>query len=229
MLHAQSIKDHVRELRRGGLSLNQISEKTLIPRTTICTWITDIKLTEKQSSNLRDRVLKALQIGRIKAQEINRNEKARREEELLLKGTREVKRLSQRELFLIGIALYWAEGFKNKHEHRLGFCNSDPTMIKFYIKWLEKCLQVKKNNIVLRVTLNEAYKDKINEFQTYWSETTGVPLQQFTKPFYQSAKWKRTYNSGTYHGVLRIHVKDSLDHLLKMRGWIEGLRANVLK
>ncbi len=130
-----------------------------------------------------------------------------------------------RELFIAGIALYWSEGFKSNHEHRLGFCNSDPNMIIFYLHWLEKSLGIKKD-IIARVTLNNSYKTKTREIEAYWSSITGIPVSQFTKPFYQKSQCKKQYNTDNYYGVLRIHVKNSLEYLFKMKGWIEGLKIN---
>jgi hypothetical protein len=130
---------------------------------------------------------------------------------------------------MAGIALYWGEGFKNKHEHRLGFCNSDPEMIKFYIKWLEKSFSVKKDSIIARLTLNESYKEKTEKIENYWGKVTGISKSQFTKTFYQKTKWKKQYKENNYHGVLRIHVKDSLDLLLLMRGFIERMKLSVIK
>ena len=228
MRYLQAQKELVRQLRHDGLSLNQIYTKTSIPRTTIRTWITDIKLSKSQLSFLNNHVQKVLQAGRIKAQRIQKKNRIRNEKKLLLKGKRQIGKLSLREFLLAGISLYWAEGFKNKHEHRLGFCNSDPMMIKFYIKWLQKCLKVQKEDIILRLTLNRSYKHKTEEIERYWSALIEVPTSQFTKPFYQKTTWKKEFESDNYHGVLRIHVKGSLNYLLTMRGWIEGLKFGTI-
>lgn len=224
MHHKQGVKDRVRYLRQKGFSLGQISQNTKVPRTTIRTWIKDIILSKKQTEALRDRVQKVLQKGRIRFQQVQKDKKQDNEKKLLEIGINEVGKLSARDFLIAGISLYWAEGFKNRHEHRLGFCNSDPYMVKFYIHWLEKYLGISKNEFVLRLTLNNIYKDNVNEMQRFWSEMIGVPLSQFTKPFFQTSKWKKQYNTDNYHGVLRIHVKKSLSHLLKMKGWIEGLK-----
>jgi hypothetical protein len=58
--------------------------------------------------------------------------------------------------------------FKNKHEHRLGFCNSDPDMIKFYLYWLNNSLGIKKENLVARLTLNVSYQNQVKEIEQYW-------------------------------------------------------------
>lgn len=222
-------KENVRQLRRSGLSLDQIYAKTGIPRTTIHLWTREIKLSKKQLEELRKRVHSALQKGRVKREKSQLKKRLENEKEWFLKGKREINKLSQRELFLSGVALYWAEGFKNKHEHRLGFCNSDPEMVRFYIKWLIKIIKVNIEDIVLRVTINESHKDRLKEIESFWSDKTGIPLNQFTTPFFQKTIWKKQYPNREYYGVLRLHVNGSLNYILRMRGWIEGMKSNVIK
>jgi len=223
------VKEKVRQLRAKGLSLGQIYKETNVAKTTIRSWIKDIKLSEKQINKLRLRTQKALQKGRIKKQKLDQVLKLYKDKKLLHIGMTRVGNLSNRDLFLAGIALYWGEGFKNKHEHRLGFCNSDPEMIRFYLKWLEKCFKIKKDNIVVRLTLNESYMARAAEIESYWINVTGIPKSQFKKTFYQKTKWKKQFNESNYHGVLRVHVQKSLDLLLLMRGFIEGMKLNVVK
>src|SRR3990170_3922633 len=67
-----------------------------------------------------------------------------------------VGRLSRRERFLAGVALYWAEGFKK--DKMVGLANTDPEMIKFIIRWFIECLGVEKNSFRLRVVINESHK-----------------------------------------------------------------------
>lgn len=227
MTYSISIKDKVRELRMSGLGLNQISKVSKVPKSTIRLWIKDIKLSSQQKAALNKRVFDALQRGRIKAQRLSSKKRAEKIEALLSKGKSEIAKLSKRELLVAGVALYWAEGFKNKHEKRLGFCNSDHEMILFYLRWLQM-LGIKKENITARVSLNAAYKENDLEIRQYWSEVTGIPLGQFTKTFYQNTLWKKQFMDNNYHGVLRIHVKESLERLLTMKGWIAGLKANAV-
>lgn len=224
MRYSQKIKNKARLLRTSGHSLLEINQKINVPISTICTWINDIKLSDSQQERLKAKTQSALQAGRELIQQQNRIERIMLSHTLLEEGKVEIEKLTRRELFLIGVALYWAEGFKTMHERRLGFCNSDPTMIKFYLNWLEKVLGIKKEDVVLRVTLNMSYKEKTNEIQDYWANLLGISLKQFTKPFYQQTQWKKQYNTDNYYGVLRVHVNNSLNYLLKMRGWIEGLR-----
>jgi hypothetical protein len=225
--YSQEKREHVRLLRQSGWSLGKIQKEMGIPKTTIQSWISDIVISEELQKVIKKTALLALQEGRIKAQGINKEKKVENEKKNLEKGIERIGTLSDKELFIAGVALYWGEGFKNKHEHRLGFCNSDPHMVKFYLNWLEKCLAVEKKDLVARLTVNRIYENQIEKLENYWSQATAIPLSQFTKPFYQNTKWKKQYNQDNYHGVLRIHVKGSLDHLLEMKGWLEGLKRNT--
>lgn len=226
MAHGIKDRELVRSLRKKGYSLNQIVKEARIPKSTIRGWIADLTLTPEQRTKLRVAANESLQSGRINAQKKFRQIRSLREKELYSEGKKETEKLTQRELFLAGIALYWAEGFKNKYEKRLGFCNSDPNMIKFYIYWLEKALGVSRDQITARLSINVTHKERESEILNFWVQATGVPTSSFTKTFYQNSVTKKRYEDrNKYFGVLRLHVKESLDHLLKMRGWIAGLSS----
>jgi hypothetical protein len=226
--YSHHLKDKVKLLRFvDGLSLGQIQKVTHVPKSTISTWVAGTPLTVTQIEKIKLDALRLLQEGRIKSQKIQRENRDSKAKGLMSNGILEVGQLDNRDFLIAGIALYWAEGFKNKHERRLGFCNSDPSMIKFYLYWLKSVLGVENKDLVARLALNVAYKEKARSIEQYWSQTTGIPLSQFSKTFFQQSQWKKQYNTENYHGVLRIHVKGSLDNFLKMKGWIEGLRINL--
>ena len=123
MRRDQLIKDKVRSLRIEGMSLSQIYSHTNVPKTTIRTWIKDIKLSEDQLIIFKNRIQKALQEGRIRNQAMQSKLRNKNENTLMERGRKEIKKLTKQELLIAGVVSYWAEGFKNRHEHRLGFCN----------------------------------------------------------------------------------------------------------
>lgn len=146
------------------------------------------------------------------------------EKSLLDQGIEDIGKLTPREFFLVGIALYWAEGFKHKDESTLGLATLDTKMASFYVDWLVGPLEIKKDDLLFRVTANEAYKYKVCEMEKYWAELLGVDISQFRKPFFQKVKQVKVYaNSDNYRGVIRIQVRRGLDLLRKMRGWMAGL------
>lgn len=166
----------------------------------------------------------SLQEGRRKYQAERTKLRLKHERDLFESGVSEIGKLNPRELFLIGIALYWAEGFKHKDESGPGLATLDPLMARFYIYWLEKSLGVDRKNLALRVTANILYEDKVGEMEKWWSDFLNVNITQFHKPFFQKSKQKKIYlNSDKYHGVIRIRVRKSLDLLRKVRGWMAGI------
>jgi hypothetical protein len=170
---------------------------------------------------------KRLQAGRKKYQTERTKARLEHENSLFSDGVKEVGKLSKRELFLVGVALYWAEGFKHKSESALGLATMDVNMAIIYIRWLKECLGIENDRLRLRVTANIHYSEKIRVMEKFWSDSLGVGLDQFVKPFFQKTIQKKVYaNSNRYFGVIRIRAIKSLDFLRKMRGWTVGLGSD---
>jgi predicted transcriptional regulator len=216
-------RKRARKLRLKGGSIKEIAKELRVSPASVSFWCRDIKLTLSQRRKLDSDAFKALQKGRRKA---NRRQRGRREKEierLRRKGIEEIGKLTRRELFLSGVALYWAEGFKK--DKRLGFANSDPKMIQFFMRWLIEICRVPRGQVRLRVGLNISHKNRIKEVEKYWSEAAGVPLSQFQKPFFQRFKWKKEFkNKDNYFGVLRIRANQQRVLFRKIHGWIAGLK-----
>lgn len=65
--------------------------------------------------------------------------------------------LTPRELFLVGVALYWAEGSKSKpwrRLHRLQLINSDEGVIRLFLTWLAR-LGVDRQRLGFRLHIHE--------------------------------------------------------------------------
>jgi transcriptional regulator with XRE-family HTH domain len=215
-----------RILRKRGLSIKTIAKKLEVSSSTVSLWCRDIKLTKEQSDVLMEKAHNPY-YGRRK-DNILRQIKKRLDniEQLKQEGIKEVATLSQRDLFVIGVALYWAEGFKK--DKRLGFANSDPAMIKLFLKWLTENCKVPVSDIRLRVGLNISHKYRIDTVVSYWSRITNIPIVQFQKPYFQKFKWKKVFpNPEAYFGVLRIRANKKLSLFRKINGWIEGLKMNI--
>ena len=75
-------------------------------------------------------------------------------------------------------------------------------------------------------TENFKVSDFVKEVEKYWSDITGVSLEQFQKPFFQKFIWKKEYpNPNEYFGVLRIRANKQLILFRKILGWLEGLKV----
>lgn len=220
------LKIKARRLRQKGLGIKTIANRIEVSSSTVSYWCKDIKLTLSQIKELERHAHDPF-YGRRK-EYIQRVKKMRLQkiQELKQEGIKEVGNLNNRELFITGIALYWAEGFKK--DRRLGFANSDPAMINLFLGWLSRCCHVPKKDIRVRVGLNISHKARVNEIESYWSKMTGIPLIQFQTPFFQKFIWKKEFpNPEQYFGVLRIRANKQLSLFRKINGWIEGLKTNT--
>lgn len=210
------------ELRSNGESIISIAKKLNVSSASVSTWCKHVVLTQDQLRTLEKNAHDPNYGKRLQNSLKQRRQKEIKIKNLLNLGEKEIGELTKRELFLVGVALYWAEGFKK--DTQVGFANSNPEMINLYLKWLCECCNVKNEDLITRVTVNISHKNRIKEIEKYWSNSTKIPIKNFRKPFYQQFKWKKIYeNPNEYYGVLRIKVRKSLDFLRKIHGWIKGL------
>lgn len=225
MLRKPQLRTATRFLRKQGQSITEISKTLRVSSSTVSLWVRDINLTNKQKKLLRLRVYTALQRGRIKAQQVQKYAREQKKQELIAHAAQELDLLMARDHFIGGIALYWAEGFKK--DNRLGFANSDPAMIKFFLQWLE-VLGVPKGDIRLRVGLNISHASRVAKVQIYWEEQTGIPSAQFQKPFFQKFTWKKEFpNPDLYYGVLRIRANNQGALFMKINHWVAAFRSST--
>ena len=217
------LRDQARVWRKSGASLNEITHKLQVPKSTVRYWCRDITLSKQQQSKL----FAKQKLGGVMSAEKKRIKRIVSTQKLLNEGIREIGNLSAREILLVSVALYWAEGYK-KGNDSFGFTNSDPKMIKFIINWLINIYGIPKSEIAPRVCINQTHKYRIATINKFWSQTTGIPLLYFSKPTFIKVVNKKKYlNRSDYYGTLRIKVRKSTNFKRKIMGWIEGISKTV--
>jgi hypothetical protein len=73
-------------------------------------------------------------------------------------------------------------------------------------------------------TINEIHKGRLDEVNKYWSQISGIPIEQFRKPILIKAKNKKVYeNFNQHYGTLCIGIAKSTDLYYKILGWLRGL------
>lgn len=219
-----NLKPEAIKLRKEGYSVADIARRLHISESTASLWCQGLVLSPKQIATLNNRTHRKLEkfFKIVREQQLKRQKKNAK---IVSNASQKTSSLTKSELFIAGVALYWAEGFKHAAEGRIGFCNSDLEMMKFMIKFLKTCLAVKTEEISPRLTVNITFKDNVSRIEKFWSDELKLPLPQFTKPFFQRTTPRKHYeNPEDYHGVLRIHVRKSSRLLTKMRGYLEGFK-----
>jgi hypothetical protein len=127
---------------------------------------------------------------------------------------KELVRVSDRELKVAGIMLYWAEG--TLKGSTVDFANSDPKMIKIFLKFLRDICGVSEDR--LRIYVYAYSYSSIDKIKEYWHNITKVPLDQFTKPYIREGNPNL---SGRKLPNGMIHVRYNDKKLLEtIGGWI---------
>ena len=214
-----------RDLRSQGMSVKQISQTLGVSKGSASLWVRDIILTIEQLEALRHRAIQGAERGRLKSALM---QKKRRSDfiEIEKKNAAQVlNKLSDQEFFTTGLALYWAEGCKKSQ--RVQLCNSDPRLIIFIIKWLEKFFGIPRSELAVRVGINFIHEGRDQKVREYWSKVTGIPLKQFRKTSFKKVNSKKIYqNFEDHYGTFVIEVLKPTRIYYKIMGFIDAL-ANL--
>lgn len=208
--------------RQKGESIKEIAKKIGVAKSTVSLWCRDIKLTAEQLARLYKKMVRGSYIGRLKGARVQYERRLKRIKDAENNGVEIIRKLTDRDLLLSGIALYWGEGSRKRRE--ASFSNSDAEIIKFIIKWFRKIFNVKKEEFVLRVGINKIHKKRVDEVINYWSKITKIPKEQFRKTTLIKTKNKKFYNNFAIHyGTLTIKIKKSSEIYYQIMGLIKGL------
>ena len=211
-------------LRKEGFSYTEILEQVPVAKSSLALWLQSVGLSKKQKQRLTDKKLASARRGALKKKE----DRIFRTKIIKESAEKDVGKLTEREKWLIGIALYWAEGSKEK-EWRPGssaqFINSDPLMIRFFISWLLKICKSPENMLVFDIFLHENHKHRVGEVVEYWSSQTGFSQNYFQHIYYKKNKvhTKRKNTGKSYFGILKINIKASSSLNRRISGWTAGI------
>ncbi|MFE4174661.1 hypothetical protein ACFRR7_21855 [Streptomyces sp. NPDC056909] len=212
-----------RELRAQGFTYDEIQAQLGVSKASISAWVRDLPKPAPRWTNIE-------KMQRL--EEAHSAFRASRDEErrqLTSDAFQQVGDISGRELLLLGAALYWAEGTKDKTYARresLTFINSDVGMIRTYVRWLE-LLGVARHR--MRCSLHIHDSADLADATRFWSEVTGVPAEDFLKPCIKrdNAGTSRLNRGEGYRGCLRIRVANSARLYRQVEGWWGGIAAGV--
>jgi len=216
------------KLRRQGLSYREILEHIPVAKSSLSLWLQSVKLAKRQKQRLTEKKLASGRRGAQKRKDI----RIALTKQIKDKARKEIGKLSKRDLWLIGIALYWAEGSKEKEYSpgsRMVFSNSDPYMIKLFLEWLIKIVKIPKEKIYFSVYLHESHKNNLERVVNHWSKYTDFSKEGFSKIYFKKNKinTKRKNIGENYFGLLRISVIESSTLNRKIQGWTEGIYGNL--
>ncbi|MFZ3498096.1 hypothetical protein ACODT5_33560 [Streptomyces sp. 5.8] len=213
------LRDRARELRLKGLTYDQIQIELGCSKSSISLWVRDLPKPERQRTT--EEASAIARRGWERTLEIREEERRQVKQD----AAAEIGSFSERDLFLVGVSLYWSEGSKDKayaRRERAIFVNSDAGMVTTYLAWL-RLLGVKDEHLRFAVTIHETAD--VAGAEAFWADLAGVPREQFLKTTLKrhNPKTVRKNTGESYHGCLAIRVLQSAGLYRRIEGWWCGI------
>ncbi|MGW3125286.1 hypothetical protein [Streptomyces sp. NPDC001123] len=217
------LRARARELRLQGWTYDQIEVELGCSRSSVSLWVRDLPRPEPRYTPEERRAL--MQEGLAKRRAADNEERKKTK----AGAHQEIGEMTDRELFMAGVALYWAEGSKSKpydRRERAIFVNSDPGVIRVYLAWLD-LLEVDRQRLGFRLLIHESAD--IEAAHRFWAGIADVDLTVFAKPTLKkhNPKTVRKNTGNDYHGCLVIGVARSAHLYNRIDGWWNGIVAQA--
>lgn len=107
-------------------------------------------------------------------------------------------------LLTSALMLYLGEGAKTRNT--VDFANSDPQILKVFIKFLREICRV--NESKLRIYLYCFADQDVGSLQDFWAKQLGINKKQFTKPYIRDIHNGNDYSRRMPCGVVHIRYND---------------------
>ncbi|WP_172385021.1 hypothetical protein [Streptomyces sp. MNP-20] len=213
------LKEKARELRLQGWTYDQIQIQLGCSKSSISLWVRDLPKPERRDPSEQARLACR---KRWEHELVVRDEERQRTKAA---AADEVGEMSERDLFMAGVALYWAEGAKDKPYQRrenVNFVNSDPGVIQLFMAWLD-LLGVEPDRLRYRVMIHMTAD--VEGAKRYWADLVGVDTSAFQKTTIKkhNPKTVRKNVGENYRGCLVIRVLQGADLYRRIEGWWTGM------
>ncbi|WP_405598673.1 hypothetical protein OG741_16830 [Streptomyces sp. NBC_01410] len=218
------LREKARELRLQGMTYDQIQVELGCSKSSISLWVRDLPKPERRDPSEQAKLASRKRWEHELAIRDVARQKTKQE------AFDQIGQLSDRELLIAGVTLYWAEGGKDKPYARresLKFINSDPNVIKLYLRWLD-LLQVPRDRLRFAVSIHESAD--VPAAQQFWAELAGVSPSTFRKPNLKrhNPKTVRKNTGEAYRGCLTVYVTQSAELYRRVEGAWYGIVGAAL-
>ena len=198
-------------LREQGYSINEIVERVGVAKGSVSIWVRNVILTPES----RARLLTKIKLGQMVSAE-RKHEQMRNLLDKYLQGAlQEVRSNGFQKVHkkILCALLYWCEGVKN-HYNGVSFINSDPHLIRLFLRLFRENFEVDEQKIKPRIHLHQ-YHDPQKQLH-FWAEVTGIPESQFYRPYLKPNTGKRIRKDYPGCVAIRYGSNDMARQLLSM-------------
>ncbi len=215
------------ELRGQGWSVNDIALEIGVARSTAWQWVKHLPLDlDSDRARMKREHARMMSSAQWDARRRLRDERRAATQKDAAAAVGDV---SERELLMVGAAIYWCEGKKSKpwrpHDCRIVFTNSDAGLVRIFLAFLER-VGVERSTLTCRVTIHES-ADALAATR-WWAERLDIPLSCFKRPTLKRHRpTTNRLNTGLeYRGCVVIDVRRSREIYWRIEGIMAKLCAS---
>lgn len=201
------LKAKAQILRRQGKTFGEIQNLlgAKIPKSTLSGWCRGVKLPMAFRARLEKINYLNLRRGRELAIKLSREARQNTISRLEGENAHIHSRIDKNVGKIILASLYLGEGAKTHRMLVLG--NSDPGVIRLFLRLLKKCYGVDNKRIKCRISYRA--DQNIKKLTQFWSKNIGIPVVNFYKTVPDIRTIGRATKKKNYMGVCVIYVLGS--------------------
>ena len=209
MAYPEYLRLRARELRvQRRMTLDEIVERLVLPRTTIYEWIKDLPLGKPRSTAGQAKGVAAMQ---AKYQRLR--------EEAYALGAAECETLAAQPTFRDFVVLYIAEGGK-RNRNRVQICNSDPRVVTLSARWMA-ALTTKP----LMYSIQYHADQDLDELRSKWGRLLGIDGATIVMQRKSSSGQLTGRSWRSELGVLTVTVHDTALRS-RLQAWIDHVKEH---
>lgn len=183
----------------SNLSYSQIRKQLQVSKSTLSYWLRDFPLSETRIAELKLAGWTNGEASRERFRKTMREIKDRKAEAVFNIQLKKMRNLPDIAIYTSGLMLYLAEGDK-KNIGRISIANTDHRTIRFFMRWLEKFMDVDLERVKVQLHLYETMN--IDDELSFWRKALGFNPEQFYKPSIRpilknSFNYRESYRHGT--------------------------------
>lgn len=189
-------------LRKQGFSYAEIMRVVPVSQASLSLWLREIPLTGKQKLRLKN-------ISQGAGAQARRDQRLSLEQQLIKDIKKEIVELMKDPFFLLGLALYWAEGNKQKPWNisiGVGFSNSDERTILIMRKWLMKFGKTKPRDFTYSLHIHES--TDIEKAKLAWAKILHIKKEKLRVALKRNIVKSRHKNEH-YKGLIQLRTRKS--------------------
>lgn len=207
-------------------SYSRIRQELGVSKSTLSYWLKEFPLTKAEILKLQKDGWSKAEAGYEKYRRTMGELRARKEVVVKNEFLNRFKSISDNELFIAGLMIYYAEGDK-KNQNRIVLANTDYRMIKFFINWQKRFLQIEDNKFKVQLHLYENMNIK-TEFE-FWQNKLNIPKNQFYKIQIRPNKVNSfSYSESYRHGTCSLFVLNS-EKKMKLMAAIDAFLQSQIR